>query len=141
MTSQRLSLVPFGGRPAVQSFHFSDFQRRALAGGPRVDEGRCAHQVIGNHTEPHPPSRAISASIATAPQAVASFDHTDAAFAGDAPALPATKPALALMRAARGGFATRARQDDPVVSQLSAESMSLILSRRSCVVIEQPTES
>ena len=70
MTAQRLSLVPFGGRPAVQSFQFTDFHRRALAGGPRVHEGRRAHQVIGNHPEPDPPSDAIGASIATAPQAV-----------------------------------------------------------------------
>jgi hypothetical protein len=113
MTSQRLTLRASGGRPAVQSCHFTDVHLWSLSDGPRVCEGRRAHQVIRNHAEPDPPSGAVSASIATAPQAMPSFDHTDAAFAADAPPLPSTKPALTFMRPPRGCFAARPRQDDP----------------------------
>jgi len=50
--------------------------------------------------------------VATAPQAVPLFDHTDAAFAADAPALAAPKPSLSLMGAPRRRFAARPGQDD-----------------------------
>ncbi len=100
MTAQRLSLPPSGGRPAVESFHFTDFHVGALCGGARVHERGRAHQVIGNHTEADPPRRTVRAPIATAPQAMSSFDHADAAFAADAPQLPSTKPPLALIRPA-----------------------------------------
>ena len=80
MTAQRLILRRSGGRPVVHSFHFPDFHLRPLSGCPCVCERCRAHQVIRNHAEPDPPSGAVSASIATPPQAVPSFDHTDAAF-------------------------------------------------------------
>ena len=86
MTAQKLILRPSGGRLAVHSFHFTDFHMCALRRCSRVHEGRGAPQVIGNDAEPDPPSSAVSASIAAAPQAMASFDDADAAFAPDAPA-------------------------------------------------------
>ena len=113
MTAQSLCLALSGGRPAVRSFQFTDFHLRVSAGRPLVHKRRRASQVIGDDAEADPSSRAISASIATAPQPMASFDHADATFAANAPPLSATKPALALMRAPRVSFAARSRQDDP----------------------------
>ena len=41
------------------------------------------------------------------------FDHTDAAFAADAPALAPTKPPLPFVRASRRGLPSWSGQDDP----------------------------
>lgn len=77
-----------------------------------MQERRGAHQVIRNDAEADPSSRAVRAVIATAPQAVPSFDHADAAFAADAPALSAPKPSLSFMRAPRRRFPSGPRPDD-----------------------------
>lgn len=77
MTAQKPFFCPSGGRLAVRSF----ISPSSLCGGPRVQERRGAHEVIGNDAEADPASSAIRAMVATAPQAVPSFDHTDAAFA------------------------------------------------------------
>jgi hypothetical protein len=111
MTVQKPSLRPSGGRLTVRSFHF--ISSSSLSSGPRVQERRRAHQVIGNHAEPDPPSGAVRASIATAPQAMAPFDDADAAFAADAPPLPAAEPSLSFVRPSRRSLAARSRQDDP----------------------------
>ena len=60
-----------------------------------------AHQIVGDDAEPDPAVHAVGAMVATAAQAMTSFEHTDAAFAADAPALPATEPSLPFMRAPR----------------------------------------
>ena len=49
--------------------------------------------------------------VATAPQAMSSFEHTDAAFASDAPALAAAEPALTLIGAPRRRLGAATRQD------------------------------
>ena len=51
---------------------------------------------------------AVGAMVATASQSMSSFEHTDAAFAADAPALAATEPALAFVRAPRRRISGRA---------------------------------
>jgi hypothetical protein len=38
----------------------------SLCGGPRVQEGRRADQVIRNHAEADPPGSAVGAAVATA---------------------------------------------------------------------------
>src|SRR5205814_9949038 len=55
---------------------------------------------------------ALRAMVATAPQAMPSFDHPDTAFASDTPALPAPKPSLSFMRAPRRCFPSGPRQDN-----------------------------
>src|SRR5258708_32339710 len=50
--------------------------------------------------------------IATAAETMATFEHTDAAFAADAPTLAATKPALPLIRASRWCLSSGSRQHD-----------------------------
>ena len=118
MTAQRPFLPPFGGRPAVHSLHLTDFQVRPLSGRPRGHERRRVDQVVGNDPEPDPASGAVSASIATAPQAMTSFDHTDAPFAPDAPPLAAAEPSLPLMRTPRRRFPSWSRQDHTTHSAL-----------------------
>src|SRR5215211_4368439 len=49
--------------------------------------------------------------IATAAQAMATFEHADAAFAADAPPLPATEPALTFIRAPWRGLRPASGQD------------------------------
>ena len=49
--------------------------------------------------------------VATAVESVSPFEHTDAAFAADAPPLPATEPALVFIRASRGRLRAAPRQD------------------------------
>ena len=83
-----------------------------LGGGSRVQEGRGAHQIVCNDTEPDPASGAVRAMIPTASQAMPSLEHTDTAFAADAPALSAAKPPLSLIGAPRRGFPTGPRQHD-----------------------------
>ena len=56
---------------------------------------------------------AVFTMVATAVESVPAFEHTDAAFTADAPALPATEPALAFIRASRGRLRTSPRQDHP----------------------------
>ena len=113
MTAQKLSLPPSGGRPSVRSFISPISVCDRLARRPLVHQRRRASQVIGDDPEADPSSGAISASIATAPQPVASFDHADATFAANAPPLSAAKPALALMRAPRRRFPAGPGQDHP----------------------------
>ena len=63
---------------------------------------------------PSPTHRCMpsSAMVATASQSMPSFDHADAPFAADAPALPAPKPALPFIRASRRRLRPAPRQDD-----------------------------
>src|SRR5215203_775680 len=49
--------------------------------------------------------------VATAAQAMSTFEHTDSAFAPDAPALPAPEPALPLMGTPRRRLGAALRQD------------------------------
>src|SRR3989442_1040850 len=51
--------------------------------------------------------------IATVVESMSTFEHTDAAFAPDAPALPPTEPALMFMRAPRRRLRPAPRQDHP----------------------------
>src|SRR5687768_13947501 len=90
MTAQKPYWLGSGGGLAVRSHHFAC----SLRGGPRIQERRAAHQVVGNDPEADPSGRAVRPVISTAPQAMSPFDHTDAAFAADAPALATAKPSL-----------------------------------------------
>src|SRR5436190_16688961 len=54
---------------------------------------------------------AVDAMIATAAQAMSTFGDTDAAFASDAPALPAAEPALTFIGAPGRRLGADARQD------------------------------
>jgi len=74
-------------------------------------ERRDVHQIVGDHPEADPAVYALDAMVATAAQAMATFEHTDAAFRADAPPLAATEPALVFIRAARRRFRASARQD------------------------------
>src|SRR2546425_7350711 len=61
---------------------------------------------------------AVDAMIATAAQAMATFEHTDATFASDTPALTAAEPVLTLIGAPRRRLGAAPRQDhasDPAV--------------------------
>src|ERR1700730_14262323 len=83
----------------------------SLCGGPRSCEGRDVDQIVGDHAEANPSVHAVDAMVATAAQAVTTFEHTDATFAADAPALAATEPVLALICAPRGRLGAATRQD------------------------------
>src|SRR2546425_13373945 len=48
--------------------------------------------------------------VATATQAMSTFEHTDATFASDAPALPAAEPTLTFMGAPRRRLGATTRQ-------------------------------
>src|ERR1700680_112090 len=74
-------------------------------------EGRDVHQIVSDHTEADPAVHAVDAMVATAAKAMATFEHTDAAFAPDAPALAAAEPVLALIGTPRGRLGTATRQD------------------------------
>jgi hypothetical protein len=128
MTAQDPFCCRSGGRLAVRSFQFIE----CLCGGPRVQERRGAHEVIGNDAEADPASGTFRAMVATAPQAVPSFDHTDAAFAPDAPALSAPEPSLSFIGAPRRCLSPRARQDDP--SHAAARRRLFIGSRRESAI-------
>ena len=62
--------------------------------------------------EPNPTLHTVDVVIATAVKSMSSFQDADAAFTADAPPLPATKPALALKRPARGRLRAASWQDD-----------------------------
>src|SRR5438874_1672724 len=83
----------------------------ALSGGPRFSKGRDVHQIVGDDTEPDPTMHAVDAMVATTTQAVTTFEHTDAPFAPDAPALPAAEPALTFMGTPRRRLGAGPRQD------------------------------
>ena len=111
MTAQRLFLC----LSATELLSLVSLHRFPCAGSWRpARHDRCRpHQVVGTDTEPDPSSDAVSASVATAPQAMTSLDHADAASAPDAPALPAPELPLAFVRAPRRRFAAWPRQTDP----------------------------
>src|SRR5258708_4295497 len=83
----------------------------SLCGGPRCCKGRDVHQIVRDDAESDPSVHAIDAMVATAAQTMTTFEHTDATFAPDAPALPATEPALTFMGAPRRRFGAGPRQD------------------------------
>ena len=102
MTAREAVLLPIRAAGSLSDRFISS---SSLCGGPRVQEGRGAHQIVGDDAEPDPASDAVRAMVATASQAMPTFEHTDAAFAPDAPALAAAEPALSFMRASRRRFA------------------------------------
>src|SRR4051794_1307929 len=109
MTAGEPCICRSRGRVRVGSYHFFD----SLRGGPRIHKGRGVHEIVGDDAESHPASDAIGAMVPTASQTMPSLEHADAAFAANAPALAAPKPALPLMRAPRRRFPTWSRQDHP----------------------------
>ena len=84
----------------------------SLCSGPRLCKGRDVHQIVRDDAESHPSVHAVDAMVATTAQTMTTFEHTDAAFAPDAPALPATEPALMFVGAPRRRLDAAARQDD-----------------------------
>src|SRR5258706_8329773 len=109
MTAERVDRSRSRGRFGGRSFHFAE----PLCGGPRWCEGRDVHQIVGDDPEADPAVHAIFAMVATAVESVSAFEHTDAAFAADAPPLTPTEPALALVRVPRLGLLAAPRQYDP----------------------------
>src|SRR3989442_2186467 len=107
MTARELFCPGSRGRLADQSFHFLF----SLCGGPRICERRDVYQIVSDHPEADPAVHAVDAMVATAAQAMATFEHTDAAFAPDAPALAAAEPVLALIGTPRGRLGAATRQD------------------------------
>src|SRR5258708_36518014 len=77
-----------------------------------MSEGRDVHQIVGDDAEADPAMHAVDAMVATAAQTMSTFEHTDAAFASDAPALPAAEPALTFIGAPRRRLGAAPRQDD-----------------------------
>ena len=65
-------------------FHFTVAR---LCGRARLQESGGVHQIVGDDSEADPAIHAVGASIATAAKSMSSFEHTDAPFAPDAPAL------------------------------------------------------
>ena len=63
-----------------------------LCGGPHPGEGRDVHQIVRDDAQADPAVHAGDAMVATAAQTVATFEHTDATFAADAPALSTAEP-------------------------------------------------
>src|SRR5438105_4413369 len=108
MTAGELFYPRSCGRLADRSFHIVV----SLCGGPRVCEGRDVHQIVGDDAEADPSMHAVDAMVATAAQTVSTFEHTDAAFAPDAPPLSTAEPALTLKGTSRGRFRATPRQDD-----------------------------
>src|SRR5258708_11851583 len=106
MTAQGADLSRSRGRFADRSLHFLV----SLYNGPRPCEGGDVHEIVGDHAEADPAVHAVDAMIATAAQAMATFEHTDATFTADAPPLPATEPALTFERAPRWRLRATARQ-------------------------------
>ena len=83
-----------------------------LCGGPRRCEGRDVHQIVGDDPEANPAVHAVFSMVTTAVESMSAFQHTDPAFAADAPPLSPTEPALALVRAPRGRLRATMRQHD-----------------------------
>ena len=110
MTAQRAGSVSIA-RPIVSGRFISPI---SLCGGPRVREGRGVHQIVRDDAEADPAVHAVGAMVATATESMSTFEHTDAAFAADAPALSATEPALAFIRAPRRRLRAAPRQAPPV---------------------------
>src|SRR5260370_40653841 len=95
MTAQGADLSRSRGRFADRSLHF--LVSLCNGNGPRPCEGGDGHEIVGDHAEADPAVHAVDPMIATAAQAMATFEHTDAAFAPDAPALAAAEPGLAVI--------------------------------------------
>jgi hypothetical protein len=124
MTGREPYSYPSNGRLAVRSFRSPS----SLRGGPRVQERSGAHQVIRNDAETDPAGHAVCVSIETSSQTMPSFDHTDASFAADTPALSAPEPALPLVDAPSWCFPPRPGQDDP--SHPAGDRRLFVLRRR-----------
>ena len=107
MTARELFCLRSRGRFADRSFHFLV----PLCGGPRFCKGRDVHQIVSDDAEPDPSVHAVDAMVATATQAVTTFEHTDATFAPDAPALAAAEPVLPLIGTPRRRLGAATRQD------------------------------
>src|SRR5947199_9916250 len=107
MTARRADLSRSRGRLADQSFHFLV----SLCRGPRISERRDVHQIVSDAPGADPAMHAVDAMVATAAQSMATFEHTDAAFAPDAPALATAEPMLALISTSRGRLGAAAGQD------------------------------
>ncbi len=69
-----------------------------LCRGPRIQEFRGAHKVVGDDSEPDPVRGAGGVTIATPSKTMSPFEHIGPTFALDAPALSATEPTLSFMR-------------------------------------------
>src|SRR5258706_12639360 len=108
MTAERVDRSRSRGRFGGRSFHFAE----PLCGGPRWCEGRDVHQIVGDDPEADPAVHAVFTMVATAVESVSAFEHTDAAFAADAPPLTPTEPALAFVRVPRRRLRATTRQYD-----------------------------
>ena len=83
---------------------------------------RDADQVIGDDAEPDPALHSIETMVATAVESMTSFQHADAPFRADAPALPAPEPSLPFIGVAVvGDFEPRQRQDHPSHAALTRQ--------------------
>jgi hypothetical protein len=139
MTAQQPFPCLSGGQRAVRSFHFVEFGMRWCA---RSSMSLC-RQIIGNDAEADRASGAVGAPIPTTPQAMPTFDHPDAPFAADTPALPAAKPSLPFECPSRGRLASRSRQD--YLLQPGLHRRLFVFGRRKAAIarrkIRRPTDS
>lgn len=74
MTVREQCAFGFPGCVGVRSFHFISPR---LCGGPRIQDGCGAHQVVRDDAEPDPPGRVLDSAIAAAAQPMSSFQHTE----------------------------------------------------------------
>ena len=91
----------------------SSFPRSVSCGRLAAEASRHVDQVVGDDPEADPAMHAVDAVIATASETMSPFDHADAPFAADAPALATPKPPVAFIRAPGRGFRPSSWEDDP----------------------------
>src|SRR6266550_200614 len=96
------------GHGAALSFRFTIAR---LCCRPRIHKGCGVDQIVGDDPEPDPSSHAVGTMVATAPESMSAFNHADATFTSDAPALTAPEPGLAFIRASRRRLRPSPRQD------------------------------
>jgi hypothetical protein len=83
----RLALL---SRHRAAGFVSDRFIPSVSLGGPRICEGGDVHQIVGDDTETDPTVHAVFTMVTTAVESMPAFQHTDAAFAADAPPLSPT---------------------------------------------------
>jgi hypothetical protein len=79
---------------------------------PAIEKVAVLTKLFAMTPRPNPAIHPIEAMIGRAVESMSSFQNADAAFAADAPPLPATKPSLALKGPSRRRFRSAPGQDE-----------------------------